>query len=291
MTTHHLTIETHGICTHFTHGVVSGVPHRVVLPNATHIQSQTIAVGHHAPVLYYLVPHFPQLEVPGGPDLTAGELLRHGDVLLGARLQVINCIDRRIEYVHTGKGPHLSEYDPDYAISGDVVLQGRAACYFDVYGGVVTYHPPQRPDGAGFISIRMRTDGPPELLVTPLAQWSELAPEAHRVPLGESTDDASPVTLKVRNVELARELPADESFGKFDFLLHYLTARGGIPASIVKPTPGMGDHPEPVTPERMATALRELANNVLAAASIEDTKRDLLHERFLTASCAPTQYP
>jgi hypothetical protein len=290
MTTHHLTIETHGICTHFTHGVVSGVPHRIVLPNATHIQTQTIAVGNGSPVLYYLVPHFPQLEVPGGPDLTIADVLRHGDVLMGARLQVINCINRRIEYMDD-EAPHLSDYDPDYTISDDVVLQGRAACYLDVYGGVVTYHLPPRPNGAGFISITMQTDGPPELLVTPLAQWTEPGPEAHRVCLGESTDAASPVTLKVRNVELARELDADESFGAFDFLLHYLTARGGIPASIVKPAPGMRDDPKPVEPARMAKALNELAKNLLDAANTADTKRDLLHEQFLTASCAPTQYP
>ena len=289
MTTHYLTIETHGICTHFTHGVVSGVPHRIVLANATHIQTQTISVANAAPVLYYLVPHFPQLEVPGGPDLTTGGMLRHGDVVMGARLQVINGIDRRIEY-GDDKAPGLEEFDPDYTVSDDVVLQGRAACYFDIYGGVVTYHPSQRPDGPGYISITMQTDGPPELLVTPLDQWRGESQDAHRVSLGESTDPASPVILKVRNVELARELAADESLGSFDFLLHYLTARGGITASIVKKTPGMLDDPKSVKAERMAKALRELANN-LADANTGDTKRDLMGEQFLTASCAPTQYP
>ncbi len=292
MKTNYLTIETHGICTHFTHGVVSGVPHRIVLPNATHIQSQTIAVGNDAPVLYYLVPHFAQLEVPGGPELTMPGVLRRGDVLMGARLQVINCIDSQLEYTEGAGAPKLTTFDPDYTFSDDVVLQGRAACYVDIYGGVVTYHESKRPNGAGYMSIAMKTDGPPELLVTPLAQWSDQqrCQETYRTSLGESTDRESPVTLKVRNVEFAREFPAEEAFGSFDFLLHYLTARGGIPQSIATATPGMLQDRKSVNAERMAQALTELAATV-AHASTRDGKRDLLGEQVLTSSCAASQYP
>lgn len=291
MTTHYLRIETHGICTHFTRGVVSGVPHRVVLPNATHIQAQRIAVADGSPVLYYLTPHFAQLDVPGGPELTIEGVLRYGDFLTGARLQVINCIDQRIEY-GLDQAPNLSEFDPHYTISDDVVLQGRAACYFDVYGGVVTYNPPPktRPDGAGFFSIDLCTDGPPELLVTPLSQWSGNSQDSYRQRLGESTDRSAPVMLKVLNVELAREIPAEQELGSFDFLLHYLTARGGIPDWIKARTPGMHKDLKSVEAARMAQALRELATAV-AGASAGETRRELMHTELLTSSCAASQYP
>lgn len=290
-----LNIETHGICTHFTAGVVSGVPHRVVLPNATHIQTQMVSIAGQGPILYYLVPHFPHIEVVGGPDLTCERLLRGGRFLTGVRLQVTNC--RNLEFVNEAReAPGLLDYDPDYVPSADVVLQGRAACYLDVYGGTVSYHPPKRTNGAGFMSISMETDGPPELLVTSLAPWHTLdqVSTAYRFTLGESTDPLKPVTVKLRNVELLRELPADEHFGGYDFLLHYLTARGGIPADIVSKTPGMPKDPQQVQPERMAEALVELAKMVARAQDVHDPDAVLAAlspEDDLTSSCAPSQYP
>lgn len=287
MTTYQLTINTLGICTHFTHGVVSGVPHRVVLPDATQIQSRTLKLADQPPVLYYMVPHFPQLE-SSGADLTVPDVLRQGDVLMGARVQVINCIDREIEYGE--EAPKLTHFDPDYDFSGDVVLHGRAACYFDVYGGRISYEPPPQPGGAGSVRIDMQTDGPPVLLVTPLAQWKGRSRGSHRVTLGQPADPAQPITLNVKNVELKSEHPADEMHGAFDFLLHYLTARGGIPESIAHPTPGMRKDPPSATPDQMAGALGELALALAAASDPAATWPVVAHED-LTPSCSPSQYP
>ncbi len=284
-----LVIETLGICTHFTHGVASGVPHRVVLPNCMTILSSTVALPKRSDVLYYLIPHFPQLEVSNGAALTVPGVLHDGDVLIGARLQVINCIDRNIEYLDDDT-PKLTAFDPDYDFSGDVVLHGRAACYLDIYGGQVSYQQPPVAGGAGRVRIEMHTDGPPELLVTPLTQWTGSSGSAWRIPLGTEQDREQPITLKVRNVEMMVEKLADEAWGSFDFMLHYLTARGGIPDSLASPTPGMPADPTSVSPERLASALRMLAD-VVAAASNTGVRRPLLHDEDLTSSCAPSQYP
>jgi hypothetical protein len=290
MTAQTLVIETLGICTHFTHGVASGVPHRVVLPNCTQIQSNTLTLPRQSRVLYYLIPHFPQLEVSGEVELTIPGMLHYGDVLIGTRLQVINCIDQHVVYLDDDT-PKLTDFDPDYSFSGDVVLQGRAACYFDIYGGRVSYQKPKTANGAGRVRIEMQTDGPPELLATPLDPWvGPRGPAACRVSLGAAEDPLRPITLIVRNVELIAEKLADEQWGSFDFLLHYLTARGGIPDWIARPTPGMPEAPASVTPERLASALRVLAD-VVAAAGDLNVRRPIVHDEDLTSSCAPSQYP
>lgn len=302
MNTFHLIIETHGICTHFRYGVVSGVPHRVVLADTTHIQAGTVAIADQpepgmspvnpqesGPVLYYLTPHFPHLEIVEGPELSVPHLLRHGDFLKGTRLQVLNCVEQGIDYTDENalNAPRLTSYYPDYVPSDDVVLNGRASCYFDVYGGSVGYVPPPKPGRPGYMTIAMQTYGPPELLVTPLAPSAT----AHRVQIPTPTDPNVPIRLKLRNAELMSELRAEDDLGAYDFMLHYLTARGGIPATLASKTPGMPKVLRSVKRERMAHALTDLADALVQANDSEAMMRPLRPEDLFSESCAPSQYP
>lgn len=293
MSLYSLTIKTLGICTHFGHGAVGGVPHRVVLPDATNIVTGLLTVKNSpvlrpSPVAYYLVPHFPRLETSEEVELTIPGLLTRGHIQSGIRIEVVNCVDRELVY-QDDDTPKLTHYEPEYTFSSDVVLHGRAACYLDVYGGTVSWMPPPPKGGAGSVLINMKTDGPPELRVTTLAPWTGTASQSHCLPLAASGGKPREVLFLMENLELVMERPAEELHGEFDFLLHYLTARGGIPQSIKFATPGMAAIPRSVTPERLAQALRQLAD--LVALSTDPENRKLVDEVDLTASCAPSQYP
>lgn len=289
MTTYNLIVETHGICTHFRYGVVSGVPHRIVLADTTHIQAGTVAIGDSGPVLYYLIPHFPHLEVVEGAELSIPGLLLDGHIIGGARLQVLNCVEQGIDYTDADavNAPRLTTFYPGYIPSNDVVLNGRASCYFDVYGGSVAYVRPEKRGRPGFMRITMQTYGPPELLVTPLAQSAT----AHRVQIPAPAHPKAPIVLKLKNAELKREIRAEEELGAYDFMLHYLTARGGIPATLASKTPGMPKTLHWVTRERMAQALTDLAGALLGAHDAEAMVRPLVTEDLFTDACAPSQYP
>jgi hypothetical protein len=292
MKTYSLIVNTHGICTHFGRGVVSGVPHRVVLPDSTNIMFGLITVEQESvlnpsPVPYYLVPHFPRLEA-GEVELNIPGLLADGDIRSGIRVEVANCVDRELVYYTDGM-PRLTDFNPEYTFASDVVLNGRAACYLDVYGGTVTWVPPNEEQRAGYVSIEMTTDGPPELLVTTLAPWTGTSNRSHRLSLAREGGEPREITLVVNNVELWQERPAEELSGAFDFLLHYLTARGGIPQSIKCATPGMPPDPQPVAAERLAAALRDMADLLVPATG--PGKRTLALAYDLTASCAPSHYP
>ena len=75
--------------------------------------------------------------------------------------------------------------------------------------------------------------------------------------------------------------------GAFDFLLHYLTAKGGIPQSIQKLTPGMGpQNLVSTTNEGLARALEGLG-----AILRRETRRMLTHPDGVTPSCSDAAYP
>jgi hypothetical protein len=297
MTPCSLEIHTYGVCTHFAHGVVSGVPHRVVLPNAATVRYGRAALTDDAvhrgeEVLYYLMPHFARLESSGPAHPWLAGLIENGWIRERVRLQVINCVESTVHYHRDDSTPRLTAYVPDYSYSGDVVFHGRAACYFDVYGGKV--HGVGPKDGkAGWVTISMQTNGPPQLLVTPLGPASLPVPTpvaSHTLSL-ENGDGASEYTLALKNLELKCEddLCVDEARGAYDFLLHYLTARGGIPRNLTKPTPGMPDVLPIVTRERLALALADLAILLLCSGPASD--RECMDPGDLTPSCSPSQYP
>lgn len=288
---HKLTIRFAGICTHYRYGTAAGVPHRVVLPDASRFITDLVTVAESPvpqPILYYLMPHFPQLELVGGgvaldvpPFEQNGSMaVKEGDVMVGIRLQVTNAIDRTMSYADDGT-PKLAAFVHGYTFSPDVVLNGRAACYFDLYGGKV--YSREVTGGARQTFIEIATDGPPELLVTPLAA-STLPITAARLLLGNEPE----VTLVVKNLEVAdRERKLDHQGGAFDFLLHYLTATGGIPRSIKSVTPGMEhDNLVSATREDLARALEGMGDILK-----HPTRRVLTHPDEVTPSCSDSQYP
>lgn len=285
MTDHTLTFQFQGICTHFRYGVAAGVPHRVVLPDAAHIQGGYLNIDGvtKEPVLYYFVPHFARLMlVGGGGDLTVPGLInQHGDIVSGVRLQVLNAIDPAMNYCDE-RVPSLSTFVPQYNFAADVVLGGRAACYLDLYGGEAWSEEP--PEGSGRplrYFIKVRTEGAPKLLVSPLLSSGQPG-QSHQVKLPADPPD---LRLFVKNLEPPLEQPSEELAGEFDYLLHYLTARGGIPETIARCMPGMPDNPKSVTPDRLALALEQLRRALL------DSPRELVKPDDITPGCADSQYP
>lgn len=291
-----LTIRFAGICTHFLNGVVAGVPHRVVLPYAAKVDGGTlnlsgILAGEPSGASYYLLPHFAQLEVPGAaaqidvPPAGARDagppLIDKGDIINGVRLQVRNAVDSELLYKDF-KPPRLTDYDRDYSFSSDVVLGGRAACYFDLHAGRLSTIVVNK---ATQTVVELETDGVPELLVTPLAR-SNVPVRSFRLPV-PGPADADEMTLIVKNVEPAAEVnTADQQGGAFDFLWHYLTAHGGIPPQVLKMTPGMTQQNfKSATKEQLAEALRALA------ALLETSPRALIRIEDVSPSCSDSQYP
>ena len=97
------------------------------------------------------------------------------------------------------------------------------------------------------------------------------------------------MTLRVKNVETTREEGADQNMGRFDFLFHYLTARGGIPKSIVRGTPGL-DNPVSATAEEIASALNELAALLMLQANDPAAfYQQLTNLEGMTPACSPAQ--
>jgi hypothetical protein len=261
-----LTFQFAGVCTHFRQGVVAGVPYRVVLPEATNVRvgslqvKQRIAtVADQQPVLYYTTPHFPSLQLLattttcGGllPDrgnaadlssqLTVPSVLQDGVILSGARLQIINATDTVIDDQIGDSIPSLTTFYPTYAPSSEVVLNGRAACYVDIFGGCVWVIPQDDPKPP-VILIKVETDGPPQLLVTPLTSST--------IPLGTGAgsklikvtpapNGGDDFVMVVNNLEPDPGGDFDFVKGAFDYLLHYLTAKGGIPEVLSARPPGL----------------------------------------------------
>jgi hypothetical protein len=303
-----LTVIFSGVSTHFRNGMVAGVRHRAVLPDASVFLADSISIdGYPDPFLYYLNPHFAQIEVQRSDseiaqkpvDLTVdGLMTKNGYILSGVRLQVGNGIPKGVlgdpppgSPVNVMSG--LRMYYPNYEYSADVVTGGRAACYFDFDFGVATWmlpEPPQKP--AWRFSITVETDGYPWLLVTPLNDAPGARPftklDLVKKPDGEASKH---VTLLVNNLETAPEEGADQSSGDFDFLFHYLTARGGIPKRIIQPTPALLE-PKSATADEMAAALKALA--ALLQKQAEDA--DNFYEQLrlspdgMTPACSPAEF-
>lgn len=290
MTRHSLTIEFAGICTHFMNGVVAGVPHRVVLPDATRFTTGYVSVADTDPsrVLYYVTPHFAHLAVPWDEtNLNIPGLIDSGWIESGVRLQIVNACDTEMNYdgVDFGAFRSVTEFLPDYSYSSDVVLNGRAACYLDVYGGKLVTRPPLVVGSPIQVVLEVETEGPPQLLITPLAPapGSE-PPKSHLRHLHGDT-------LGVRNLEPLATLGDEEQEGSFDYLLHYLTARGGIPQSIVAKTPGMPTGPlQSVAPEKIGQSLEKLGS-LLAPMYAASARPLLATPDDVTQSCADSHYP
>lgn len=313
-----LTIRFRGICTHF-RNVVPGIPHRVVLPRSAAIQfgivhcppplSAPVAEGPAIPPDYYLTPHFSFLGTPGGPIPPIDGILvpapkapgstinSFNSYLIGAaRIHVANPLD------DTGQPAYLPSYTttrslrefvPDYEYSNEVVQGGRATGYFDIFNGLIGSG--LTTGGASTVSIIMQTDGPPQLLLLPIQPLAAGTPP-HPLTLVPDTPEARSVTLTVGNLELTSRETDDP---QFDYLLHYLSATGGIPRVIAKWTPGMLD-PQPQTAKVFAQGINGFA--AILDPSLGRGEPVVLQDAILAAianidpeevtpSCSDSRYP
>ncbi|HEV8433324.1 MAG TPA: hypothetical protein VGR95_07920, partial [Thermoanaerobaculia bacterium] len=320
-----ITFRFSGVCTHFRGGVVPGVPHRVVLCDLTKVQVGALQVIPDPvpdpstlgpkPVLYYTTPHFAQLDLwqiestcgqnplpdlPPDPAplsdlLNITNVLLNGQIDTGVRLQVINATDLGMTGNMDGIFS-LRDFFPNYAPSSEVVLNGRARCYLDLFGGCswVTPPPSTNPDGPRVVSIRVATDGAPQLLVTPLIS-SVSAPTV--IPLPSDGD----FTIHVKNLEADDTAGHESTFeqGAYDYLLHYTTAQGGIPQVLSSRPPGLEPSRFPELPNaslpdigRSFQIMGAALNPLLSSGRHHTrTRLKLMPVNSVTPACADSQYP
>lgn len=208
-----VTIEFHGICTHF-FNPIPGIPHRVVLPQADAFRPGLIDVDS---VLtpYFLPAHLSLISSSNGTfDFPIdGPGICGGLIGTGVRLHIANAIPSPNDTTARSHPPlpSLTEFDPGYRYSPEVVLGGRARCYFDL--PYERFEVRGKAGHASFGVSKVTTDGPPILRIEPFSGG-----EPQDVPIG--------ATLTVSNTSISCK---DASL---DFLLHFLTAEGGIPTRL-----------------------------------------------------------
>lgn len=320
-----LTFRFSGVCTHFLNGIVPGIPYRVVLCDLTKFLVGALQIEgmSQEPALYYTTPHFAQFdikalgtaqcgdsldEVDQAMDLsgllTIPNLIASGDILGGGiRLQVINATDTGIVGSLNGI-PSLRDFYPNYAPASDVVLNGRASCYIDFFGGCLWVAGQETPELPRFACVRVATDGPPKLMVTPLSP-SASTPAWQPIVLPPKTAPGDNFTMIVKNLESDTDVGRDSDFdlGIYDYLLHYVTAQGGIPQALTQPTPGLkGFNPLPSATAKDIGSSFIMMGNALSgnfpptvapttASALAAGRRRLIRPNSVTPACADSQYP
>lgn len=272
----------HGVCSHFI-DVLPDVPHRVVLPDCSSLRLGIVQVGD-AEGTYFLMPHFPVLRsshLHVQESLTISQLMVNGNILDSVHLQIANPskVENHYEDSFQSKVPRLTHYVENYVVSEEVISGGRAAVYFDVLGAVWEKVRPDSDEAVDVVA-RIETAGAPELLVTSFQGGAE-----HRIRLG----DDSAVDFWVANQGMDCDAPDN-----LDFILHYVTARGGIPRRLKHATPGMGTPPEGFVPwptwdagiDKLKTL--DYPNRFDAFCFELDTIRD---SHITSIACANSQYP
>lgn len=265
-----LKITFKGICTHFS-GVVHGVPHRVVLPDAKGIRFGrmfiTGIVGEEPEMAFYTVPHFPGF-VATGLTLSNG-LLQNGRLSSPARVFIDNPADNTVTYSddYESMVPSLRDFVDEYQYSDDVINGGHASCYFDITGGRISVD-----DSNNIVKViaTIETLGDPVLAVTAID-----SNEVTRQTIGPE--------LTVENLEVDRDVDDPP----FDWALHYLTARLGIPAIISQPLPGMS-RPFSVDPATFGKRFERLGHTVSRMVSTEPSPPVAAD---MTPSCSDSRYP
>jgi hypothetical protein len=240
--------------------------------------------GQGTTVPYYLLPHFPYVQgfTSGGNPITVPGVIYEGVLYDGATLKIVNAIGDQVKYTSYDDTPSISGFVSQYNYSEDVVLGGRAGCYLDVLTGTVSTIPAVG-DGPSHIMIEIQTDGPPLLQVSPFSSRATAA-KTVTVQLESVTDDLV-FQLGVGNTDI----DSGDTVQNFDFLLHYLTARGGIPNVITLAPPGMTDDPPRQSESEMANALRGLA--AIIANGGRPTAAMLRQMYDLTSACSDSRYP
>ncbi|HEX7153608.1 MAG TPA: hypothetical protein VF618_19120 [Thermoanaerobaculia bacterium] len=277
-----LTIYFRGVCAHF-RGVVPGVPHRVVLPDASALRRGTIVIDG-KPEDYVLLPHIAYVS-PGPPeeppraDISIPGLIEKGHVYGGVRLEIVNATGP-LQYVDTpGTGdydgiPQLTDVDPRYYPSAETVFGGRARCYLDVFHGRIY----SASEGeATHARIDVTTKGTPLLQVTALTgDPGDVEPKIYTIP------------IETGHLTIGNTGPQCPGSGDFDFLLNFLTAHGGIPTSL--PRQMIFLPPQAVDARAMAESV------AVAAAGFTQFRADISRLPISkwdggTPACSDTRYP
>lgn len=266
MASHEVTIEFRGICTHF-FNTVPGIPHRVVLPQADAFLLGSIDVGGHR-TRYSLPPHLCHVHTPGATPIN-GPGIVGGLIIAGVRLQIANAI-RSENIVTEGIGiPSLSDFAFNYRYSDDVVLGGRARCYFDLSHG--TFGVGDEGQDLHGVAV-VTTDGPPRLRIERFAGGPSL-----EVPVGPR--------LIVGNTSLSCK---DASL---DFLLHLLTAEGGIPEELPREPFGFYPGMAVASRERLIERFGELLDLGYPDHPTRSAEELFLEFHETDASCSNSQWP
>lgn len=287
MATQTLVVNFRGVCTHFHHNYVPGIPHRVVLPDATPAIPGLLT----GPWLsdptdpglwdsYLLMPHFPMIvtDPPEAASFTTSGLIDIlGTVITPCRMEILNAIDPTVTYpdgVFMSNVPQLTTYFAGYTPSDDVVVNGRASAYFDISAGVIS----SDQSGANVhVTATIQTDGPPQLRISALSTEGLPVPTV-TFPL-PSSPTSSVSTLLIGNIGLV----CDDGRSKYDFLLHYLTSTVRIPRSLTQATPGMSSGDLcPATPRE---ALIKLADSGYPKTPHFQADFDT------SAACSDSRYP
>ncbi|HEV7572862.1 MAG TPA: hypothetical protein VGQ21_15290 [Thermoanaerobaculia bacterium] len=296
-------VEIHfrGICTHFHHNFVPGVPHRVVLPNATAVNAGLLNWPIEAPTewkSFFLMPHVPVLSLddserwPFPPDDLFQE---NGYLVTPSRMEILNATDSGISYpvdsLESSDSflkliPQLTTFFPQYIPSDDVLTGGRASAYFDLYAGEVIGHTDVHDKR---VHASLTTDGPPLLRVSPLSTADRPAtPKTYKLPTVFSAG-LEQVVLYVGNLGITCE----DGISNLDFLLHYLTARMSIPRNLAAPTPGM-DLVDLCPPAKVPAMLKELIKmdypHRIRFPHEDDAEKDTSYYEA-SAACSDSRYP
>lgn len=223
-----MTVNFQGISTHFHHGILAGVPHRVV-----HVEGSTAwfgeirECGKTKPTHYMICPHKSALTCESSPgfQFNAPGFIdpSNGRFITRSHLFVKNATEQGVAYPPDDEGistfeKHvipLTSLKANYSFSSEVVMNGRAGVYFDVFAGSIQATP--RPFQ---VSATIQTAGPPVIRVLPI--------------VFSDTPGAAEITLPTDTAVITL---SNESFycQNFDFLLHLVTGRAGIPRQILEP--------------------------------------------------------
>jgi hypothetical protein len=180
------------------------------------------------------MPHFPVLRVRNAnvqQALNVIGVMEAGNVFSGVHLTVPNARGAGVTYDQFEYVTRVASYVEEYAFSPEVVMGGHAAVYFDLFSGSMVPWPIVHQ--AIEVTARIETTGPPELLATPFFGGAPV-----RLSLADVSDDAdAPVELWVAN----QGIDCTTHENSFDFLLHYLTNRNGIPRVLTQLPPGVTD--------------------------------------------------
>lgn len=243
-----LNITFSGICVSLHSGVVPGVPMRTVVPNALACRFGVIRIPDKDNFLYnvyyYLLPHvaIASDQIIGGRQI----------YLTGQYITVTNAKEQ--PFCRDEGGFSLNEFKPDVQLDPDVVFEGNAMAYFDVFGGRVWTE--GEGDEARVTRVAIKTNGTPRVRISPLP--------GNVIPW-EADTAIETNELYISNLDIEA---ATEDF-QFDFLLNFLVAKGGIPQQLSKRVPGMTPDPKSLTLNRLGEKLKAMGTLIETGGTVE----------------------